>query len=134
MQKALPRLQAQEDQLTIKISKLAGEISSYKARLAGVDAAKELSARRAEFEEAARNTEPLKQQRIEVGTRLGEISPLLKAATEQRTVAHLKWEQAKAAIADNEAQLRTAEKRHAEERKQQFETLRKCAKLGIRCH
>ncbi|MBR7800969.1 ATP-binding protein [Undibacterium fentianense] len=125
LQKALPRLQSQEDQLTIKISKLAGEISSYKARLAGVDAAKELSARHAEFEEASRNTQPLKQQRIEVGTRLGEIAPLLKAATEQRTVAHLKWEQAKAAIADAEAQQRSSEKRHTEERKAQFETLRK---------
>ena len=124
LQKALPRLQSQEDQLTIKISKLAGEISSYKARLAGVDAAKELSARHAEFEEASRNTQPLKQQRIEVGTRLGEIAPLLKAATEQRTVAHLKWEQAKAAIADAESQQRISEKRHAEERKAQFETLR----------
>lgn len=124
LQKALPRLQSQEDQLTIKISKLAGEISSYKARLAGVDAAKELSARHAEFEEASRNTLPLKQQRIEVGTRLGEIAPLLKAATEQRTVAHLKWEQAKAAIADAESQQRVSEKRHAEERKAQFETLR----------
>jgi hypothetical protein len=124
LQKALPRLQSQEDQLTIKISKLAGEISSYKARLAGVDAAKELSARHAEFEEASRNTQPLKQQRIEVGTRLGEIAPLLKAATEQRTVAHLKWEQAKAAIADAESQQRVSEKRHAEERKAQFETLR----------
>jgi chromosome segregation ATPase len=124
LQKAMPRLQSQEDQLTIRISKLAGEISAYKARLAGVDAAKELSARHAEFEEAARNTQPLKQQRIEVGTRLGELSPLLKAATEQRTVAHLKWEQAKAAIADAEAQLRGSEKRHAEERKAQFETLR----------
>jgi chromosome segregation ATPase len=124
LQKALPRLQSQEDQLTIKISKLAGEISSYKARLAGVDAAKELSARHAEFEEASRNTQPLKQQRIEVGTRLGEIAPLLKAATEQRTVAHLKWEQAKAAIADAESQQRASEKRHAEERKTQFETLR----------
>lgn len=124
LQKALPRLQSQEDQLTIKISKLAGEISSYKARLAGVDAAKELSARHAEFEEASRNTQPLKQQRIEVGTRLGEIAPLLKAATEQRTVAHLKWDQAKAAIADAESQQRVSEKRHAEERKAQFETLR----------
>ncbi len=124
LQKALPRLQSQEDQLTIKISKLAGEISSYKARLAGVDAAKELSARHAEFEEASRNTQPLKQQRIEVGTRLGEIAPLLKAATEQRTVAHLKWEQAKAAITDAESQQRVSEKRHAEERKAQFETLR----------
>ncbi|MBY0573086.1 MAG: chromosome segregation protein SMC [Undibacterium sp.] len=124
LEKALPRLQAQEDQLTIKISKLAGEISSYKARLAGVDAAKELSARHAEFEEATRNTAPLKQQRIAVGTRLGEIAPLLKGATEQRTVAHLKWEQAKAAIADAESQGRAAEKRLTEERLAQFNTLR----------
>ena len=124
LQKSLPRLQSQEDQLTIKISKLAGEISAYKARLAGVDAAKELSARHAEFEEASRNTQPLKQQRIEVGGRLGELAPLLKSATEQRTVAHLKWEQAKAAIADAEASLRGAEKRLVEERKAQFETLR----------
>ena len=103
---------------------LAGEISSYKARLAGVDAAKELSARHAEFEEASRNTQPLKQQRIETGSRLGELAPLLKAATEQRSVTHLKWEQAKAAIADAESQSRSLEKRHAEERKAQFETLR----------
>jgi chromosome segregation ATPase len=122
--KSLPRLQSQEDVLTMNISKLAGEISAYKARLAGVDAAKELSARHAEFEEAQRNTQPLKQQRIEVGSRLGEIAPLLKAATEQRSVAHLKWEQAKAAIADAEAQLRVSEKRHAEERAAQYETLR----------
>ncbi len=124
LQKSLPRLQSQEDQLTIKISKLAGEISAYKARLAGVDAAKELSARHAEFEEAGRNTQPLKQQRMEVGGRLGELAPLLKAATEQRSIAHLKWEQAKAAIAEAEAQLRALEKRHVEERKTQFETLR----------
>ncbi|MFZ6743336.1 ATP-binding protein [Undibacterium sp. JH2W] len=122
--KSLPRLQSQEDVLTMQISKLAGDISAYKARLAGVDAAKELSARHAEFEEASRNTQPLKQQRMEVGGRLGEIAPLLKAATEQRSIAHLKWEQAKAAIADAEAQLRTSEKRHADERKEQFETLR----------
>ena len=105
LQRAMPRLQSQEDQLTITISKLAGEISAFKARLAGVDAAKELSARHAEFEEASHHIQPLRQQRIEVGTRLGEISPLLKSATEQRTVAQLKWEQAKAAIADAEAPI-----------------------------
>jgi chromosome segregation ATPase len=124
LQKSLPRLQAQEDQLTLNISKLAGEISAFKARLAGVDAAKELSARHAEFEEANHHIAPLKQQRIAVGTRLGEIAPLLKAATEHRSVAQLKWEQAKAAISDNEAQIRQLEKRQAEERKTQFEHLR----------
>jgi chromosome segregation ATPase len=124
LQKSLPRLQAQEDQLTLQISKLAGEISAFKARLAGVDAAKELSARHAEFEEASHHIAPLKQQRIAVGTRLGEIAPLLKAATEQRSVAQLKWEQAKAAISDNEAQIRSLEKRQADERKTQYEHLR----------
>jgi chromosome segregation ATPase len=124
LQRALPRLQSQEDQLTITISKLAGEISAFKARLAGVDAAKELSARHAEFEEASHHIQPLRQQRIEVGTRLGEISPLLKSATEQRTVAQLKWEQAKAAIADAESALRGSEKRQIEERKAQYETLK----------
>ena len=124
LERALPRLQAQEDQLTIKISQLAGEISAYKARLAGVDAAKELSARHAEFEEAAHHLQPLKQQRIEVGTRLGELSPLLKAATEQRSVAHLKWEQGKAAIADAENQRRATEKRQNEERHAQFQHLK----------
>lgn len=124
LERALPRLQAQEDQLTIKISQLASEISAYKARLAGVDAAKELSARHAEFEEATHHLQPLKQQRIEVGTRLGELSPLLKAATEQRTVAHLKWEQGKAAIADAENQRRATEKRQNEERQAQFQHLK----------
>lgn len=123
LQRAMPRLQSQEDQLTMKISKLAGEISTLKTRLAGVDAAKELNARQPEFEEASRNAQPLKQQRIEVGSRLGEIAPLLKSATEQRSISHVKWEQAKAAIADAEAALRGSEKRHAEERKSHYETL-----------
>ncbi|HTD06179.1 ATP-binding protein [Undibacterium sp.] len=123
LQRAMPRLQSQEDQLTMKISKLAGEISTLKTRLAGVDAAKELNARHPEFEEATRNAQPLKQQRIEVGGRLGEIAPLLKSATEQRSISHVKWEQAKASIADAEAALRGSEKRHAEERKSHYETL-----------
>ncbi|MFZ6648583.1 ATP-binding protein [Undibacterium sp. TJN25] len=123
LQRAMPRLQSQEDQLTMKISKLAGEISTLKTRLAGVDAAKELNARHPEFEEATRNAQPLKQQRIEVGSRLGEIAPLLKSATEQRSISHVKWEQAKASIADAEAALRGSEKRHAEERKSHYDTL-----------
>ncbi|MEB0140895.1 MULTISPECIES: ATP-binding protein [unclassified Undibacterium] len=121
--KSLPRLQSQEDVLTMQISKLAGEIGTCKARLAGVDAAKELAARHAEFDEAAHSTQPLKQQRMQVGGRLGELAPLLKAATEQRSVAHLRWEQAKAAIADAEAQVRAAEKRHAEERRAHYDIL-----------
>jgi hypothetical protein len=53
IQKSLPALEAQEDQLTLQVSKLATEISSLKTRLAGVDAAKELAARAEEFDEAA---------------------------------------------------------------------------------
>ncbi len=132
--KSLPRLQSQEDVLTMNISKLAGEISAYKARLAGVDAAKELSARHAEFEEASRNTQPLKQQRIEVGSRLGELAPLLKAATEQRSIAHLKWEQAKAAIADAETQLRASENATLKNAKPNLKPCVRCAQPGTPCH
>ncbi len=122
--KNLPRWQSQEDVLTMAISKLAGEISAFKARLAGVDAAKELSARHAEFEEASHAIQPLRQQRMSVGSRLGELSPLLKAATEKRSVAQVKWDQAKAALAETEQHLRSLEKRQLDERRAHFEKLR----------
>jgi chromosome segregation ATPase len=116
LQKALPALEAEEDQLTHRISKLAGEVSALKARIEGVDAAKELVARQAEFEEATRNVAPLKAARTEVGTRLGELFPLIKTATEARTRAETAWQNAKAALADGEAGLRHARKRNSEER------------------
>lgn len=124
LEKSLPRLQAQEDQLTLQISRLAGQISSVKSRLAGVDAGKELAARHAEFEEALHHVQPLKQQRTETGSRLGELAPLLKAATEQRSVAQLKWDQAKAAIADAEQQIRQTDARQADERRAHYQSLR----------
>ncbi|UUZ50930.1 hypothetical protein LP420_15690 [Massilia sp. B-10] len=53
LQKSLLKaLEAQEDALTLTISKLAAEVGALKGRIAGVDAAKELAARHAEFEEA----------------------------------------------------------------------------------
>jgi chromosome segregation ATPase len=124
LQRSLPRLQAQEDQLTLQISRLASEISDIRSRLAGVDATKELMARQAEFDEAVQQVAPLRTQRTETGTRLGEIAPLLKSATEQRSVTHLKWEQAKAALAETEAQKSQAEKRYTDERRSHAEHLR----------
>lgn len=116
LQASLPKLEAQEDQLTLKIGKLAAEVSALKARIAGVDAAKELVARQAEFEEAERNATPLKATRTEVGSRLGELFPLTKKATEERTLADNNWQYAKRALADAESHLRTANKRYEEER------------------
>jgi chromosome segregation ATPase len=116
LQKSLPKLEAEEDQVTYRIGKLAGEVSSLKARIAGVDAAKELVARQAEFEEAAHAAVPLKAARMEVGGRLGEIGPLMKKATEERTRADDAWNSAKRALADGEGHLRQAKKRNTEER------------------
>ena len=114
--KQLPKLEAEEDQLTFKIGKLASEVSALKSRIAGVDAAKELVARQAEFEEAARVAIPLKEARTEVGGRLGELGPLMKKATEERTRADTAWQNAKRALADSEGGLGQAKKRNAEER------------------
>jgi chromosome segregation ATPase len=114
--KSLPKLEAEEDQLTFKIGKLASEVSALKSRIAGVDAAKELVARQAEFEEAARVAIPLKEARTEVGGRLGELGPLMKKATEERTRADTAWQNAKRALADSEGGLGLSRKRNAEER------------------
>ena len=116
LQQSLPKLEAQEDQLTLKISKLAGEVSALKARIAGVDAAKELVARQPEFDEATHGATPLKAARTEVGSRLGELFPLTKKATEDRTLADNAWQTAKRVLADSESQLRQSQKRYREER------------------
>ncbi len=116
LQQVLPKREAEEDALTLKINKLAGEISALKARLAGVDAAKELIARQAEFEEAESSSRPLKATRTEVGGRLGELYPLLKTATEARVLADSEWNAARNALADGESHLRQANKRNGEER------------------
>jgi chromosome segregation ATPase len=116
LQKSLPKLEAEEDQLTLRISKLAGETSALKARIAGVDAAKELTARQAEFEEAERNVTPLKAVRTEVGSRLAELFELIKAATESRTRADGTWNSAKKNLTESESTLRQTTKRHEEER------------------
>ncbi|RJG01458.1 ATP-binding protein [Noviherbaspirillum sedimenti] len=116
LQASLPKLEAQEDQLTLKISKLAGEVSGLKARIAGVDAAKELVARQAEFDEAVHGAAPLKAARTEVGSRLGELFPLTKKATEERTLADNHWQNARRALADAESYQRVSNKRYQEER------------------
>ena len=116
IQKSLPALEAQEDALTMTISKLASEVGALKARLAGVDAAKELSARQDEFDEAARNAVPLKEERTEVGSRLGELQTLTKNATVARTRADTTWQNARFALSESEAGLRLGYKRQIEQR------------------
>jgi chromosome segregation ATPase len=125
LQRSLPKLEAEDDQLTIKIRNLAGEISALKARIAGVDAAKELSARQTEFEEAERDIAPLKAVRMEVGSRLAELHDLIKSATEARTRADTAWNQAKRSLADSETGLNHAKKKHEEERVSHAQSLSK---------
>ncbi|MDB5839782.1 MAG: chromosome segregation protein [Herminiimonas sp.] len=124
LQKSLPGLEAEEDRLTLAINKLAGEVSGLKARIAGVDAARELAARQAEFDEAAHGAGPLKAARTEVGTRLGEIYPLIKQATEARTRADAAWHNAKAALSEGEGHWRQAQKRQRDDRAAQARALR----------
>jgi chromosome segregation ATPase len=123
IQKSLPALEAQEDTLTLAISKLAAEVSALKVRIAGVDAAKELAARQAEFEEAARSMAPLKAERLEVGARLGELQTLTKNATVARTRADTVWQNARMALSEAEAGLRLNHRRQIEQRTEQAKAL-----------
>ena len=116
IQKGLPALEAQEDALTLVVSKLASEISALKTRLAGVDAAKELAARQEEFDEAARNAGPLREERTEVGSRLGELQTLIKNAVVTRTRADTTWQNARFALSEAEAGLRLNNRRQLEQR------------------
>ena len=116
LQRALPKLEAEEDALTLTISKLAAEVGLLKARIAGVDAAKELAARQEEFDEAATSSVPLKAERLAVGSRLGELQGLTKAATVARTRADTSWQNARMALAEAEAGLRLGYKRQIEQR------------------
>jgi len=116
IQKALPGLEAQEDTLTLAISKLATEVSALRVRIAGVDAVKELSARQAEFEEALRAIEPLKSERLEVGARLGELQVLTKNATVTRTRADTVWQNARMALSEAEAGMRLNHRRQIDQR------------------
>ncbi|MGI4848408.1 MAG: ATP-binding protein [Janthinobacterium lividum] len=113
---SLPKLDAQEDAITVRIGKLTGETSELKMRIAGVDAAKELDARHAEFEEAAQGLAPLKAARNEVGARLGELFGLIKAATESRTRADGAWSSAKSQLAQLESALRHSNGQQQNER------------------
>ncbi|SDH17540.1 MULTISPECIES: ATP-binding protein [unclassified Duganella] len=116
IQRSLPALEAQEDQLTLQVSKLATEISSLKTRLAGVDAAKELGARAEEFDDASRNAVPLRSERGEVGARLGELQNLIKTAVVTRTRADTTWQNARFALSEAEAGMRLNHKRALEQR------------------
>jgi chromosome segregation ATPase len=123
LQRSLPALEAQEDTLTLAISKLAAEVGALKARIAGVDAAKELTARHAEFDEAVRNSAPLKAERLEVGSRLGELQGLTKAATVARTRSDTVWQNARMALSEAEAGLRLGHKRQIEQRAEHAKAL-----------
>jgi chromosome segregation ATPase len=123
LQRALPPLEAQEDTLTLAISKLAAEVGALKGRIAGVDAAKELAARQEEFEEAARASVPLKAERLEVGSRLGALQGLTKAATVAKTRADTSWQNARMALSEAEAGLRLGHKRQIEQRHEHAEAL-----------
>jgi chromosome segregation ATPase len=116
IQKNLPNLEAEEDKFTLSISKLASETSALKARVAGVDAVKELSARTEEFDEAARSAVPLRAERLEVGSRLGELQGLMKNATVARTRADTTWQSARMALSEAEAGMRLNHKRQLEQR------------------
>ncbi|QBE63247.1 AAA family ATPase [Pseudoduganella lutea] len=112
----LPSLEAEEDKFTLQISKLASETSALKARVAGVDAVKELSARADEFDEAARASVPLRSERLEVGSRLGELQGLMKNATVARTRADGAWNGARMALSEAEAGMRLNYKRQLDQR------------------
>ncbi|TWI61134.1 DNA repair exonuclease SbcCD ATPase subunit [Pseudoduganella lurida] len=112
----LPALEAEEDKFTLQISKLAAETSALKARVAGVDAVKELSARADEFDEAARTAVPLRSERLEVGSRLGELQGLMKNATVARTRADGAWNGARMALSEAEAGMRLNYKRMLDQR------------------
>jgi len=116
IQKNLPSLEAEEDKFTLQISKLASETSALKARVAGVDAVKELSARTEEFDEAARALVPLRAERLEVGSRLGELQGLMKNATVARTRADTTWQSARMALSEAEAGMRLNHKRQLDQR------------------
>ena len=123
IQKSLPALEQKEDALTLAISKLAAEVGGLKARIAGVDAAKELSARQAEFEEAARAIQPLKTERLEVGARLGELQTLSKNATVNRTRADTVWQNARMSLSEAEAGMRLNHRRQIDQRSEHAKAL-----------
>lgn len=123
LQKRLPDLESQEDALTLKIGKLAKEVGELHIQIAGVDAAKELLARQAEFDEAAQEAAPLIGKRREIGSRLGDISPQIKPATESRVQIEGKWNAAKESLARLESELRHTKGKLADERQQHVKTL-----------
>ena len=88
-----------------------------------MDAAKELAARQAEFEEAARSVAPLRTERLEVGARLGELQTLSKNATVARTRADTVWQNARMALSEAEAGMRLNHRRQLEQRTEHAKAL-----------
>jgi len=77
-------LQKREKELSLDNGKLGPRIDEIQSLLAGVDAARQLAARSAEFARADRDFTDLKGQAQEAGDILAECSQKLKEATEQR--------------------------------------------------
>ncbi len=119
LQRNLPALETQEDQLALRINSLAKEIGQLNILIAGVDAAKELVARQAEFDEAERQAAPLLATRQQVGARLGEVMAQIKPAIEARTLAETRWDHAKQALSGAESELRLAKTRIKGDRQEQ---------------
>ena len=119
----LPALEAQEDQLTLRINTLAKETGELKSLIAGVDAAKELVARQAEFNEAEDAAAPLQESRKQVGARLGDVMSQIKPAIEARTLTEAKWNNAKHGLSNAETDLLQAKAKLKEERSNHLKSL-----------
>jgi chromosome segregation ATPase len=116
LQANLPKLEEEEDRLTLSLTRLASEVSALKSALAGVDAGKELAARQDEFVEAQRALQPLLASRGEVGARLGELLTLTRGSTEQRAAAEIEWKSARDNLSQVESYVRSQGTRLREER------------------
>jgi chromosome segregation ATPase len=123
LQRNLPSMEAEEDQLAMRINALAKEIGQLKILIAGVDAAKELVARQDEFDEAERQAAPLQESRQQIGARLGEVMDQARPAIEARTLAETKWNSAKNGLSASESELRQAQVNLKDERQRQHSNL-----------
>ncbi|UUZ50929.1 hypothetical protein LP420_15685 [Massilia sp. B-10] len=70
---------------------------------------------------------------MEVGSRLGELQGLTKAATVARTRADTTWQNARLALSEAEAGLRLGHKRQIEQRAEHAKTWPSCAAPGATC-
>ena len=114
--RSLPGLEAQEDTLTLAISKLAAEVgnseSAHRRRRRGQGTQRAPG----RIRRSAAQFEPLKEERLAVGGRLGELQNLTKNATVARTRADTVWQNARLALSEAEAGSRLGYKKQIEQR------------------